>query len=30
VCGVVRARRGVGAAVLTHGFAIFVLASGLV
>ena len=30
VCGVIRARRGVAAAVLTHGLAIFVLASGLV
>ena len=30
VCGIVRARRGVFAAVLTHGLAIFVLASGLV
>jgi hypothetical protein len=30
VCGVIRARRGVVAAVLTHGLAIFLLASGLV
>lgn len=30
VCGVIRARRGVAAAVLTHGLAIFLLASGLV
>jgi uncharacterized protein len=29
VCGVIRARRGVAAAVVTHGLAIFVLASGL-
>ena len=29
LCGIVRARRGVFAAVLTHGFAIFLLAAGL-